>query len=66
VKRRLIRIITLSADVRLSFKNVFGDQIGKPLADYPEKIKLREGYNFLNFELNPECKDPINIDVQFV
>ncbi|MCK4344626.1 MAG: nucleotidyl transferase AbiEii/AbiGii toxin family protein [Bacteroidales bacterium] len=53
------------ADVRLSFKNVYGDQIGKPLTDYPEKIERREGFNIINFELNPESKDPVNIDVQF-
>ncbi|MQY80265.1 MAG: hypothetical protein GH151_13930 [Bacteroidetes bacterium] len=41
------------ADVRLSFKNVYGDQIGKPLTNYPEKIKRREDFNILNFELNP-------------
>lgn len=54
------------ADVRLSFRNVYGDQTGKPLTNYPEKIERKEGFNILNFELNPESKDPINIDVQFI
>lgn len=53
------------ADVRLSFRNVYGDQTGKPLTNYPEKIERKEGFNILNFELNPESKDPININVQF-
>ncbi|MCH7657696.1 MAG: nucleotidyl transferase AbiEii/AbiGii toxin family protein [Bacteroidetes bacterium] len=53
------------ADVRLSFRNVYGDQTGKPLTNYPEKIKLKKNFSIIGFELNPESKDPININVQF-
>ncbi len=53
------------ADVRLTFKNVQGDEIGKPITNYPEKIKLRENYSIIGFELNSESNDPINIDVKF-
>ena len=53
------------ADVSLTFKNVYGDKIGKPLTNYPEKIKLKKDFSIIGFELNPESNDPINIDVKF-